>query len=584
MPLVRTTGLVTYNGYVFSAYLETLGISVTPVEDEAKRTVIYNVYKFSLRDYIAGRNIDYAVSRARILLTKNGCPFTYINKGVGAFNVNIGSARDVAWGPKVTNFTIKPKGDKSAHEIRWDVEVAVPDCPAANFAFAPMEFNFRLEFGINKNGYTTRTYSGFIRVPATGGGFRELPDTADNYRELISPTALPGFRRIPGTFTLDYAKTRLDFSIVDQEFAGPAPPPGITDVECTHSVQSTEAGLIRWIGNFNGTYTVAKGYDKGLAINHFNKLATLRIKETGKSLGLNPDIFLLLSYKLSEPLYAEETGSFSLSYAFTPCQISQILNASQMWQPVPDSDWKQWQTSMNGVLTPRGVSKLRFTIGEDRLVDLCGPVPQMPVARPETKENTLTSFGDLGLPLKPKPVDSWLQYKSSIRVEGDDGVVAIPTLPKVVPSPITGPILRSGPRSPIPEINLANPTGGRAWTNIFEEQLSTELNRKETEVQQRTFPAVVIYLIGEAYRLAYPIPQPRLLAVDDQYAVPANRQDKNEGFQSGVTANFGQPIFHACWNLRYVLRTSFLGELLLPENRPINPLPVRRGGSALVNY
>lgn len=90
---------------------------------------------------------------------------------------------------------------------------------------------------------------------------------------------------------------------------------------------------------------------------------------------------------------------------------------------------------------------------------------------------------------------------------------------------------------------------------------------KTSAGQRRVAAAVFIYLRGSAKRAGTAIPPPRLITVNGVEAIPANRLDRNEGFEHGAQFNAGQtPIFYANWNLRYMLPTLPPGQLPLPPN------------------
>jgi len=559
--------------------------------DAAGRTTIYSNFTIKIKDYIVGRPNDAAVTLVRRLLSKSGGKLIFINKGLGDLSINIGSVKDVSWGPKTQELEFEAVGRDNVCKITWEVQFCAPDCSAAKYQFAAMEFNYKLTYDIDRAGLTTRVYSGFLRVPQTKGvgpEDRRVLDSADSYREKIIPVMVEGFRRIPGEFTLDYSKSRLDFTIRDEEFPGPPPPPGVVDVTASHSVSSSSAGLHKWAGNFSATYTVAKGFNKSLAFLHFMRLVRDRIvysksivdlayatdQQTSKSSDKKINTFIVTSFGLKEPeIYGKETANFFLTYTFAT-SVKYIFAASGLWRAVPDSDWGEWASSMGQTLGSRGNADLRFSTGDDKLVDLC----DAKVVPPKGKRlgDVQLGAGNVGDLLDiscPPPENSWLDYTCWIESEGDDGVVDIPTIPT---DPLTPKKPKSNPGSrQYPEvIDLGNKAASPLWPTDL-----NNANTLETTIQRRTSPTVYIYLVGKAVRACYPIPRPALTKIGKVEPVAANRLDRGEGFKQGLVANVGHPVYAANWRLRYAVPADYAAKLPIPGNSLIEDGEATSGGT-----
>ena len=205
----------------------TTGISVVPEYDAAGRTVVHNTYTWTIETYLTGTATDAAVRAAVQQLTKPAYPFRYTNRGLGVV-VNIGSVRDVVWGPKPISCDVVPLGAGNGVKLVWKVAARIPDCADAVYSFAMAEWNYTIQYSIDATGYSRRTHTGFVRIPVTrtSPSSRSIPDSADAYRERINPPLPRGFRRIPGEFTLSMDKARLDFSIVDEQLPPNILPPG----------------------------------------------------------------------------------------------------------------------------------------------------------------------------------------------------------------------------------------------------------------------------------------------------------------------------------------------------------------------
>jgi len=196
--------------------------------------VIFKVYSITLKDTIGGLTgtiagytstitTDAVIMDAIQRLTEPAGEFHYENKGLGNLVINLpggGDVRDVVWGPKPQMLSYKPHGAGVGCDIVWKVDIALVTCDDGIFdGLFPMEFCYTVQFSIDKSGYQTRTYSGFVRIPQTRleQGDRLLQRTADKLREQINPQPITGYRRIPGEFTISEDKCRLNFTIRDEQ-------------------------------------------------------------------------------------------------------------------------------------------------------------------------------------------------------------------------------------------------------------------------------------------------------------------------------------------------------------------------------
>lgn len=581
--------ITSYGGYVFSQYVQTVGFSVEPVQDESKRTVVYNRYRIKLRDQILGAlnnnsfsQTPYKFTVARDLLTKQGGQFVYTNRSVGNVSINTGQIKDILYGPKVNSLNVIPQPGNNAVVFEWEVEICIPECPAAQFAFATLAFNYRMRYAIGRYGETTRVMSGYLEIPANRGAGqldRTLSDSADNYRENINPPQLPGFRRIPGEFTLSFDKRRLDFTITDEEMVGPAPPPGIVDVKASHSFGASQRGLSYWVGQIDAKYWVGAGYNPGLATEAFLTLVSDRLKASANKLNVSATTFIPLSLKFAEPeIYrnpSDPTAVFSFAYAFVTT-LNKIFGASQLWTPVRFSDWQEWSTSMKGILGPRGATQLRFRASDDRIADLCDGTIKTPQSQNQIVDNGRTLISEILEDSCPTPLNSWLTYNVHVETEGDDGTIETTLLPQkpLVPQP-------RGPSQPVVPNNgddsyFFDPnsiTTGTGWLADFKGSAGSKQGTLESSFQQRTSPLVYIYLVGDALRACYPINPPTLVAVDDMTPTSANRLDRGEGFKQGIVSNLGHPIYGAKWRIRYAVPSAYLKKLPIPANPITDPRP-----------
>lgn len=589
--LLGQPSTISYNGVTFDYRTETTDFSAKPVYDQAGRTVVYVLYTITLKGYVFDpASTDATMDDLRNRLTQPAGEFRYSDTGVGTFEVNVsGRARDVLWGPRPTLLRWRPVGAERAAEVTWTVEVAIPQCNQARYVQALMEVNFTLSWTIDRSGYTKRTYAGFLRIPATrrSAGERVLPDQADAYREQVVPDVPIGFRRAEQTFALDEAKTKLTWSIIDEEMPPAAPPPGVVEVQASHTVQSQQ-NVHMWAGTITATYELARGADKQLAFAYFFQLMHERIRaayDNARPPDGNParGALLIRQFTAEEPeVYGRRTASFTVQYTFS-CALWTILRASGLWTPV-SGDWGRWRASLaDTALHPRGNAKDAGWAGMDVIIDLCRPDRQTRELRARRQDRQQREMSTNRFPYHyPPPDQSWLEYQIWMRIDQDDRVAEHKPLgPRTVElkAQVGPPPLSLDEENRIREIRDAldrfhgraapsapGPAGGGTIQNqvraggaagqILNSIVSVQIpyeGGRIANVQRAGPPSLAVIVEGYATRAGYPIAPPAIDRIGGVKAHPANRPGEH-GFRTWVAANWGGvPIVMATWSLRYVL-------------------------------
>jgi hypothetical protein len=559
-----------YNGYTFNASTATLGIECRPVLDPARRTVAAVAHVITLRTYLfddGSGTTDAQMADLRRTLTTQGAALVYENKGFGSFSVNTGGAvKDVAWGPVVEVLGWKPVGNNKACEVTWQCEVTIPECSQARYAFAIMEFNFSVAFSTDQSGYTTRTYSGHLRIPQTRTpGSRKFNDSADGYFEQINPDIPAGFRRTARSRTLSEDKCTLRFQITDVEMSPDVPPEGVVEVAAEHEHHNLNPGnFSKWGGSLSATYELARGVPKQAALRYFMALAKERLLDVRQDPN---DILIPLFLSMKNPeLYGKRAASFTLSYSFT--STTPRILARGLWLPPSDGDHTRWVQSLtvnNGPLSLRGNAQMRFDPSSDAIVDLCAT----PTAR-------LTTQGVAPKPVQqavletlntepPAPDKSLFYFENHLYFEEDTGRVLLRTLPTVELQtvPVDGTV-----------------SGGFAQIAY--------LNQPDLKSQQRAAPIIFVRMIGRALRAAFEVPAPTLETVADVPVIPANVEGLNY-FRCWQCGDIGFPLYAAKWDLRYALKrvpTSTMhtaANPILQSSRDATqtpPIPSNTGGGS----
>jgi hypothetical protein len=573
-----------YSSYVFPTETETVELAGKPIYASDGRTIIYIEWtihlKWVLATVPAAASTDITMFALRQILTAPAAEFHYSNVGFGNLDINVGSGgkRDVVWGPKPISFRYKPTGANQAAELDWIVQVAIPECANARYQFALMEAVYKLNFDIDQSGYTTRVYSGHLRIPQTRSapGARGLTDTADAYRERIVPPLLPGFRRIPGSFDISEDKCRLDWSIRDVEEGPNFPPPGVVVANMDYSVSNGMYLYGTWAATLKATYEMSRDVPRSIAFGHFISVVADKTRRAAAVMFIDADgrparnTVLFRSLTMREPeIYGKKGAAFSADWTYCS-KREDILLTSAMWIPVPNSNWQLWANSMTrGAWSPRGFANMRNGPGEDTIIDLCQQ-PQAIAPGQVTLRALPPEIRTLraSLPPYPPPNTSWMQYLSTLHVEPQDGSVVLKPMPltSVAPTPSDPPILRGVLDDPIQNQLRGLADGLRLPAPL--RPYAAASGQAPAVIQARTTPTIYVVLEGHAIRAGYDISPPTLRSYGGQPATPAN--GRGYGFGSAVLQNWlGVPIVGCYWRLRYVLPdapTSASGVMPVPSS------------------
>lgn len=424
-------GTVQYNGYNFNNSIKS-EITSTPIQDEARRVTIGVRHLVDLKEWISAADnylqtgtttTDVEMLDIRRRLTQPGQILTISGKGFGNLIVNdpgIG-VWDSEYGPIPRVVKWVSVGRELGCILHWQCETMIPECSNAVYQLALQSMNYQCNWSL-EDGWTTRTVSGFLTIPATRGpgNDRTLQDQADDYREDIVPEVPLGFDRQTYVFELDKSKRRLDFRIVDKELPLPLPV-GAKRARVRYSVEShtRHEGLTKWNASMSGTIHTPPQTPKTQAADIIAICCADRLTNNGKTL-------ILEKLRFEEDLFGTET-SFSVDWSLTSSR-SQILRDSGMWQPVSGADFDTWAGSMAVAFAPRGNAEMVFKNSDDYLIDLCGQAPAL--ANPETTPSILAPQ-DPGSPppgegntIAAQPGDqSYLRYNCLVVPEQDQRTV-----------------------------------------------------------------------------------------------------------------------------------------------------------------
>lgn len=587
---VPTNFKLSYNTFTLPSDALTTELKFAPELDPAGRTTQYTKISISVRFYLkkADGDLDTQAQTARQALTKPGGLLKFAGTGAGDLNINTSSVRDVKWGPIPGPLVLKRIDPyKQALPCEWSVTVCIPDCDCAQYAFAVMGLHYTTTIEVKRTGRSVYRVAGELTIPnnRAAPGSRLILDSPDYYWDQIAPPMLPGFDRVWGPRSVDETKTKLSFSWVDTEFPSSVPPPGCISAKLSHRISSSEAGLFSYVSTIRGEYGLAPGVRYVAAMKSFFDQVGYRMLDRA---AVDKLTWIPLYYEVDEPdAYDDPKAVFSLTLKLTKSSLEQAISHAGVFLKTTDSDWGAWSLSLSETaLNPRGVARLTWTPGEDRIVDLCQCSPTQAdfPADPQTAEEMLEE----DFP-QPTPQASWLEYENDITIEADSGISESRSLPQkeVKPTKPTSLIDRLEAEAngqalppqpppftdPLPD-DFLNADPNQAVGVVGGGTVTPDDPKKPDDgpkVQRRVLPAVVIYMTGSAMRAGHQIPCPQLLEIDDGdggkiVPIPANRRDMGEGFRQGIIYNAIYPVYGATWRQRYILPKTPKGGIGVPRN------------------
>ncbi len=602
MSLLPGVGTVEYNGYSFNGSLKSR-ISARFVYDQADRTVVYVVYTLDLTVLIvnSGSSTDTPMDDLRNRLSTPGRCLKFSTTGLGTMNVQctLAGALDVVWGPKPRILDMESIGSSQAWRVRWVCEVAIPQCSAPAYRNFPLAFNYEMQYAIEENGLTTRTYTGYVEL-ALGretGGSRFVVDEADRFREQINPPLIPGFRRKPGDFRLSADRRILKFTIVDTEMTPDGIPAYCTNASGTHSIRTADDNSFTILGTIQAEYTVNPKEPKTRAWEVFYLLMVDRLNVARFFPNL-PDSefdrtergFRITHIELEEGLYSNAlTMRFAAHYYYVGTAET-LLTGSGMWRPMVGTQWLDYAKTVQNVIGPRGNANLFYNKMDDAILDICEPrSPRPPSSQTVVSLRRMPDISG-SMTTRVTPNNSWAQLKTNILHEPDEGKSIMKSLPeeelKIIPSTMRGVGPMQDGQTPIkPPDDFPPPTvteedgtehwfelppglenpGGEISGPVFKPSTPKPKNGTGLVVQQRTAPVHKVRLIGQAVRVGYPIPPPVLFTLLGCKCIPAPNDPPR--FITGIIGNwFGYPIYGAAWDIPYVLEGQAKGESPVPVN------------------
>lgn len=372
-------GLIAYNGYTFSP-LRGVKVKAVPVYDEAGRKVVHIKYTLTVTAVIHGSTAG--VSALATTQTRMGdLQDRLLEPGHTLFVDDIGLDEDIStyWDKKHADLiygalprscSLSPIGGALAWEVVWVVEFNIKRCQGMNTS-AFSAFNYETVYATNEEGLVTRTISGYFTIPNTeSNGNYPVQDIEAMWRKLNFTVPIC-FRRLNATRRLSPNKCRIDFTITDQELSDLPYPDGIVHADVDYDWESQPPGFITWTGQLSGTMTVAPGYPPALAGQKFFIMLFSVAADLTAAAAASKGVVIPEKIRFGTKKFGR-TSRFAVTFRFVGC-LTEILNSSGMWKPVPGTSNASWHASMvqKNIFNLSGRGDWRQKKSDDILIDVC---------------------------------------------------------------------------------------------------------------------------------------------------------------------------------------------------------------------
>lgn len=380
-------GTISYRGLKFSV-LKKAELSAKMVYDEADRVVTHIQYTLKISDAVVWAESVEALqgnmAEIQDVLSLPGQELIIDSIGFDTYLSTSaeGTRPDLLWGAKPRAMNFRPTGGERSWMFDWECEFNVSRCAdpeeLTGDELPLMAFNWEWTGSVDEQGLMTRTITGYIQVPAVTLNDGLLPFNVSDAYDKLSVEVPDGFRRTQNVHSVNKAKNRIDFAIVDVELTSDAYPAGIIEADIRQRYQTQQGGLAFWMASLSGSLTVAPGYPKSLAIVKFLAILRERVEQTKKIAELggkeNPAV-VPMGMDITHRLFTRTTD-VSVAWTFAT-DAKTLLEKSGLWDPIEGTEYQEWATSMKtaGVWDAHGVSGLAFQPEDEKLMTVCAKFP-----------------------------------------------------------------------------------------------------------------------------------------------------------------------------------------------------------------
>lgn len=371
-------GIIAYNGYTFGP-LRDVKLEAEPVFDEAGWAVTHLKYTLTVHAIIWGETLSAqqsGMANMQQRLSQPGRTLTIEDIGFYTDVDTSSLTPDLMWGVKPRVISLNPAGGDLAWEVVWRCEFNVNLCIDEEFnPQAFMALNYSVMYSTNDRGLVTRNITGYFQIPRVSrGAATQYTRSIEEFYSRITFNLPPIMRRLSSSRQISLDRSRMDFSVIDEEIYGLPLPDGIVAGEGTYDWENVKPhAFLQWQATLTATFEVARGYPKSLAAQKFFVLLFDKIAAIRQATPTDGAV-LPVSLRFSTDVFGR-ASTFACAVRVT-ASLPSILSASGVWRPMPGTSFQAWQASMDavGLFNPRGQARLTHSVQDDVIIDICGGV------------------------------------------------------------------------------------------------------------------------------------------------------------------------------------------------------------------
>jgi hypothetical protein len=354
-------------------------------------------------------------------------------------------------GPHPTQPQMEAIAGALAWQLTWSVRFSIVECASSSpNPLSFLAFNFSTTWQNNFEGIVTRTIEGHVVIPQLRDPDfpRQVIATAENTRGNIFIALPTGFERIANVWRESEDKSRLNFSIVDQQIEGDNLPPDIT-AATGNVVWSSNAGqdnlsMVQSIVTMRMSLKTAPGKPRNRAGQLFMAAALSKQQELmavgsdGKArITVMPIALSIGAGQFSQARQTDCSISWllintiqSTSDDGSMAGPSGTLNAVNLWEPLgdiwgrvfgTDYGYSGWLASTVALRDNRGTAQITSTAAEGEMIDLCEgrTVATIGVTGSQPITYGSSSLASLSCPNIPDH-GGWVHFRQNIEIYRDD--------------------------------------------------------------------------------------------------------------------------------------------------------------------
>jgi hypothetical protein len=421
---------ITYNDVQFggsdAAYSSTgvtYSLAGSFIYDDARRSVKYTKFVLTVRAYFYANNAAALGTNLQTVFDKLSQPGRKLKiEGIGlGFNQ---VANDVIWGVLPIGMPSITCLGPANWEVVFTCEFNVSQCYSIGNNKAWVAFNYKYAWQNDFEGQTTMALAGHIEIAQVRDQNNPnlVTKVAEEMRSKFTAVTPQGYRRLDNTWDENAAKTRIDFSIVDQQLPGGPPPPGI--ISASGSFNLTAAGKQFHMGHATASMQlrVAPGVDPSLAGAIFLNAVISKQQEMineapgGKGGGVVP-----VSLSITNGRYDDERMTMGSCTWEINAPFKDMLAALNIWKPFTASDYPAWRTSIEHLWGNRGNGNLAENPNDDVIISLCNATTSKTIGAPSLEPKSYPAHRMPSFSCPDVPADGgWIRYEQRLEIYRKD--------------------------------------------------------------------------------------------------------------------------------------------------------------------